>query len=532
MLKSENKALETRKRVFSFVWFVPILALIVTGLLLWSSFFNKGELITLESLDATGIEAEKTLVKFRSVTVGKVESVSLAKNRQKVEIKVRMNPNEDELLREDTKFYVIKPRVQSSNISGLETILSGNYIQLSLGVSNKYSDHFSLQDQIPTSGMETDALLLSLISQSGRRIKNGDPVSYRGFVVGEVNSADLDPQTGKINYQVSIHAKYRSLVGSQTVFWINSGLDFSMGLQGVSFRTENLQNLLSGGITFDDLYDHGTQVQNGHVTKLYESFNLASSGALEEHPHYVVMLDPEIGALKEGVLVKFRGIPIGQVTNSPWYQDPNSILSESAKIPVRIALSLKGIDDIVLRKKLNQYLEQGRLSASLGSSSLLVANDTLSLNVSEKKGHNNKTLQSFRGEIVIPLKDSSSVNGQLNTLLAHLNKIDFEKLSVDADRSLKDLSSLLKEFTRSSRELNQAELFEKSAELISKLQATLDLLNGNTTQGLVAELHSTLVDIRDLVNSLKPAANMIGQKPNSIIFDNSQEDPQPGATLQ
>lgn len=111
MLKSSNNtALEKRKRPVSLIWVVPCLAVIITGLLLWTSFFNKGELITLESSNASGMEAGKTLVKYRSVTVGKVESVSLAKNRQTVEVKVRMDPNESGLLREDTKFYVIKPR--------------------------------------------------------------------------------------------------------------------------------------------------------------------------------------------------------------------------------------------------------------------------------------------------------------------------------------------------------------------------------------------------------------------------------------
>ena len=532
MLKSSNNtALEKRKRPVSLIWVVPCLAVIITGLLLWTSFFNKGELITLESSNASGMEAGKTLVKYRSVTVGKVESVSLAKNRQTVEVKVRMDPNESGLLREDTKFYVIKPRVESSNITGLETLISGNYIQISLGKSDKFKNRFPLQDEVPSSEKEINSLVLSLISESGRRIRDGEPVLYRGFVVGEVINAELDPHSGKITYQVSIQSKYKSLVGSKTVFWVNSGLDFSFGMQGVSFRTENLQNLLSGGITFEDLGKHGTEIKSGHESILYDSYKSAMIGISETHAHYVLMVKPSLGVLKQGAIVRYKGMQIGHITDSPWYEDTSNILNDEDKIPVRIALSIQGVEDSLLIEKFDRLVNCGYLVASLTSSSLLSANDVIDLKVyKKKKCHNEMGL--YRGIKILPLTGSSSFSSQINALLDNMNKIDYEGISKELKNDLAELNVLIKRLNHSINSIENAELVRKASVIMDGLQKTLDQMNGSKTQDFVSDLRSVVSDIDSILKSVKPAASMVGQQPNSLIFDNVGEDPTPGSDIK
>ncbi len=169
-LKKNRIAVTRKSFTLSFIWLIPILALVITLTLLWKNTFDKGELITIYCDDASGMEAGKTLVKFRSVTVGKVEKVVLSKDHSKVELKIRIDEDEKDLLRSDTVFYVVKPRVQSANISGLDTILTGNYIQLNQGISDKFGREFALLDNIPATASDTNALHLTLISNSGRRI--------------------------------------------------------------------------------------------------------------------------------------------------------------------------------------------------------------------------------------------------------------------------------------------------------------------------------------------------------------------------
>ena len=138
----EIKNAKLRKHKISLYWLVPIVALITTVLLIWENSFNKGPLVSLHMEDASGIEAGKTVVKFRSVDVGVVESVSLSKDFSGAVAKIRMYSDTDELLNEDSLFWIVKPRIQSHSITGLETILSGSYIQIYKGKSDKNSTEF------------------------------------------------------------------------------------------------------------------------------------------------------------------------------------------------------------------------------------------------------------------------------------------------------------------------------------------------------------------------------------------------------
>ncbi|HAH71081.1 MAG TPA: hypothetical protein DCL74_05055 [Succinivibrionaceae bacterium] len=531
-LKKNRIAVTRKPFTFSFVWLIPILALIVTAMLLWKNSFDKGELITVYCDDASGMEAGKTLVKFRSVTVGKVEKVALSSDHSKVELKVRIDEDEKDLLRSDTIFYVVKPRVQSANISGLDTILTGNYIQLSQGISDEPGREFTLLDNVPATASDTNALHLTLISNSGRRISYGDPVSYRGFVVGSVNGAELDVKSGLIKYKVIIDSKYRHLVTSRSVFWINSGLDFSMGVQGISFRTENLQNLLSSGITFDDLNDHEELAECGKILRLFENFKEASGSVLENRPHFVLMMDNSSGAIAEGSLVKTKGAVIGRVVDSPWYENAGALLSSERNVPVRIALSIKGLSDEKVLNLTNQALKEGRLCASLVSTSLLTGLDTVKLEFGQKKQCKSKK-SSYRGDSVIPVIDSQTLDKRLEDLSKKMSTIDFQGISDGIVRDLKTMNELMKEWRLTGRELRASGLINHASSVSEELEGLLKELNGHDhdvkNKGLVGELSALSEDIREILKELRPIFSQMSQQPNSLIFNKGQEDPEPGS---
>lgn len=528
-MKINNKLNQDAKfKKPSFIWVIPLLALLVTGSLLWSNSFNKGPVITLLCKDASGLEAGKTLVKFRSVTVGKVEQIKLADDYQNVELKVRMDPDTDDLLNQDSKFFVVKPRMQSTNITGLDTILSGYYIQLNQGASDQESRVFELADNIPEVINDPEALEINLSYQGSRRISSGDPISYRGFVVGSVVKGELDPTTGKVNYQATINSKYRNLITGKTVFWINSGIEMSLGTSGVSFSTENVQNLISGGITFDDLNDNATDDFDGETLTLYENRKSAVNGAMEDQPHYVVMLNA-LGNLKAGSLVKLNGVEVGQVTQVPWLEDQLSLLKADARIPVRIALKLPEVPADKLGKRIAAELDGGRLCSSLGSSNILVNGDMLSLNLFSKK-HCTAKQRQFRGERVIPTVDASSFTAEISALASKIGKIDFEGISSDIRRDLQTLNELMSTLNQSAGDINKADVAGKLSGVLDQIEETLSQFNGSVTgptEGVLKNVGSVIGDLRVLLRDLQPAAKMVGQKPNSIIFSPDIADPEP-----
>ncbi len=531
-LKKNRIAVTRKSFTLSFIWLIPILALVITLTLLWKNTFDKGELITIYCDDASGMEAGKTLVKFRSVTVGKVEKVVLSKDHSKVELKIRIDEDEKDLLRSDTVFYVVKPRVQSANISGLDTILTGNYIQLNQGISDKFGREFALLDNIPATASDTNALHLTLISNSGRRIGYGDPVSYRGFVVGSVNGAELEVDSGLIKYKVIIDSKYKQLVTSRSVFWINSGLDFSMGPQGISFRTENLQNLLSSGITFDDLNDHEELKECGKTLKLFENFKEASGSVLENSPHFVLMMNNSSGVVAEGSLVKAKGAVIGRVVDSPWYENTGSVLSSEQYVPVRIALSVKGLSDEKVSELIKQALKEGRLCASLVSTSLLTGLDTVKLDFGTQK-QCKKIKEAYRGDFVIPVIESQTLDKRLEILSEKIGNIDFKGISDGIKRDLKTMNALMTEWKITGRELRSSGLINHASAVSEELEFLLKKLNGHENEakhkGLVEELYNLSDDIREILKELQPMFSQLSQQPNSLIFNHEQDDPEPGS---
>ncbi len=119
------------KPKFSVIWIIPIIALLITGWMLYQHQANKGHTIFIKMTDADGIIAGKTEVRVKSVKVGLVESLKLELAQNAVVAKVRILQPYRDLLAEDSSFWVVKPRIDESGISGMNTLLSGVYIELS-----------------------------------------------------------------------------------------------------------------------------------------------------------------------------------------------------------------------------------------------------------------------------------------------------------------------------------------------------------------------------------------------------------------
>ena len=118
------------KRGFAWIWLVPIVALCIVGWLGWSYFAKQGPAITITFKRADGLEAGKTPVKYKNVTVGLVKSIKLSQDMSEVLVTADMDRSMDEWLGAGTQFWVVRPRFTSGNISGLDTLVSGAYLTM------------------------------------------------------------------------------------------------------------------------------------------------------------------------------------------------------------------------------------------------------------------------------------------------------------------------------------------------------------------------------------------------------------------
>src|SRR5512132_2496505 len=126
----------SRQRI-SVVWIIPILAAVVAIGIAIQRIMSEGPTITIIFKAAEGLEAGKTFVKYKDVNIGQVTAVQLSSDHTRVEVTAKMAKSAADLMVEDATFWVVEPRVTLSGVSGLGTLLSGNFIGFEIGKSNK-----------------------------------------------------------------------------------------------------------------------------------------------------------------------------------------------------------------------------------------------------------------------------------------------------------------------------------------------------------------------------------------------------------
>ena len=516
---SNQSEVIVKKHRFSLYWLVPILATIITISLIWSNTFNKGELVTLTMDDAAGIEAGKTLVKLRSVDVGLVESVSLSDDYRTTKVKVRMKPNMEELLRQDSLFWLVKPRIDSTSITGLDTLLSGTYIQMYKGTSKEKQNSFECLKS-PPYGIDEKGVMIKLVGFNNSIVKAGVQINYKGFNIGVVVDSTYDVKRKLIIYEAKIQKKYSSLVNDQSVFWVDSGVDINLGPSGVDFSMPSLDNLITGSI---NVYKFNYEDSNPITDKksefnLYKNYETAKYENLKaSNPKYVVMVDTDTMNVEEGSSVLMRGIKIGEVIRKPWFENRENLFNLDKKIPLLIILDTNKEESAAALRVFTKMLKANSLCAQIGSNSILSAGNYINLVVDNKQKCKSKSL-TFRNVPVIPLIENSSMSSELHKLATKVNEIDFKGISTNVNNSLHDLDLIIKSINKITDSVTKNKTIEKFNSTVSSYNSQSDLYRS---------LIDTVNKLNQSLRDIDPTIKKVGQKSNSLVFGSEQTDIEP-----
>ena len=184
-----EEAKVTSTKSISRIWIIPILVVVVGGWMVYQQWKNQGPLITIELQSATGIEVNKTPIKVRDLDVGQVKKITLKPNLDGVLVTARIDANASHLLTDKSEFWVVAPRISFSEVSGLNTLLSGSYIAMAANDSGKEQLNFIALERPPVTPAGTPGLHVILQSDDEFAYKPGDPIIYKGFKVGEFKDA-------------------------------------------------------------------------------------------------------------------------------------------------------------------------------------------------------------------------------------------------------------------------------------------------------------------------------------------------------
>ena len=378
----ESRVVPKKRTRLSLVWIIPILAAVVGVWVAVTKIMSEGPKITIVFQSAEGLEAGKTKVQYNGLHVGTVMAIRLAEDHHSVIATAQMDPKSDEFLVKDTKFWVVRPRVSGLNITGLGTLISGNYIGVGLGQSKESAHHFVALDNPPLVSGDAPGRFFVLKTPELGSIGEGAPIYFRHLPAGQVVSYALDKNGEGLNIRAFIQAPYDQYVNPNTRFWHASGVDVSLSASGLHVQTESLMSILAGGIAFETPATSPLlpPADAEAMFTLFDDRNAAFRPlARDPYTFRVVFKQSSVRGLAPGAPVEIGGVSIGEVIDvSPQFDMKTLDFS----VPVTISvdpqrygikfLNVPGDEDVNARhRRVMDILVAHGLRAHLKTANLL-----------------------------------------------------------------------------------------------------------------------------------------------------------------
>ena len=534
---SETKPSISSGRKFSAVWIIPLLALVMGASVVIHSLMTQGPTITLSFATAQGLEAGKTKIKLLNVDVGLVESVAIKPDLSGVSATVKLDQSVRPLLREDTRFWVVRARVGASGVSGLGTILAGAYIEMAPGVGTIDMQEFVGLEAPPLTHAEAPGLRLSLFSQHAGSVSTGDAVLYNGYKVGRVEAMIFDTDQRQAQYDIFVDAPFHELVDTSTRFWDASGISFEASAEGFKVRTASLESIILGGVAFGNhpKLPTGASAENGREFKLYGSYDEILENPYLHGEYYVVLFSQSIAGLLPGAPVNFRGLQVGYVDRLMVKERTiHAELGGGAPIPVLIYLEPARLDApdstesvAQFKKAIELGVPQG-MRATLENGNLITGKKLISIDYFS--GEEPAELGQFEEYTVIPTIKTgiARMETQVRTFLDTLNDLALEETVTKANETLGSLSATL----NSANEILGSDAVKAlPGELTAALEGLRYTLDGLSSDSVISQrLGASANLLNETLENIKALTRQLSIKPNSIIFPSTPEsDPIPEA---
>jgi paraquat-inducible protein B len=523
-----------RRRWFSLVWVVPLLAVAVVAGLAIRAFADRGPLITISFSDAEGIEAGDTKIRHKDVDLGTVESLYLNSDMSRVFVRARMRRSVTPHLTSDTRFWIVRPRVGVGGISGLSTLVSGSYIEMYPGsTDNPAQRSFVGLDDPAALTPDMPGRSFVLHTNDLGSLTAGSPLNYRGIPVGEVEGYQLDASGKQINVYAFVRSPFEKYITSQTRFWNSGGIDLAVGVQGLRFRASSWQQLISGGVSFDtpDNALNAAESPAGTAFRLYESQYDAQRDPHDAALLYRVSFPGGVGEIGPGTSVQLQGADIGQITESHLqYDDESESIITRAVVqidPSHIEIVRRrsarepgsGTDPVAaLGARIEKLVAKG-LRAHLVSANFLTNSKVVSLDIVPEAPPAH--IRQVDGMAELPSTATTDIAGILASVQSVLKHVDTATAGpalghaiTELDRTLSHLDQVTGEIEPQIKPIVQS--LRDTAEAAQRtLQSANNVLGTSAASG--ADLPRLIRELTDSARSLRDLADYLGRHPESLL---------------
>nr|WP_314569125.1 MlaD family protein [uncultured Pseudomonas sp.] len=520
-----SPAVKTRRFSVSLVWIVPIVAVLVGISLVVHSVLQQGPTIILNFKTGSGLTANKTEVKYRNVVIGQVTEVALSDDQKSVNATVKLAKQADSFTRADSQFWVVRPRIGAGGVSGIDTLLSGDYIGADIGQSETRAKQFTGLENPPPITYGEPGKRFTLHTQNLGSLDIGSPVYYRKIEVGQVVAYKLDAEGKGVDIEVFVHAPNDVYVTENTRFWNASGIDLSVGANGFALKTESLSSMLVGGIAFlaPPYSPNDKPADEERTFELFDDQLAALAPPNGQGQYMSLRFDQALRGLKVGAPVEFLGVEFGKVVSINLDFDAKK-RSFPLNVGIVIYPQLLGQAHAKLLKTMNHdpndeaagvrligsFIENG-LRAQARSGNLLTGQLYIALDFypkAEKVAFDPKARP-----VNIPTIPGNleQLQEKLENIVNKINQLPIERIAGNLDSNLVELRKGLTQFNAKTLPSVQNTL----ADVSKTLQSASSTLAEDSPQR--EQLTQTLDELGRMSRSLRELSDYLGRHPESLI---------------
>ncbi|MET3378165.1 MULTISPECIES: intermembrane transport protein PqiB [Variovorax] len=519
------RVVRRREWLPSLIWLIPIVAALVGITLVARILLERGPEVVLTFKTAEGLEAGKTAVKYKDVQIGLVTHLRLARDRSHVRVLVQFNKEAESFTASDSRFWVVRPRLDTSGISGLNTLLSGAYIGADAGVSKDTAGEFTGLETPPIVTRDDSGKQFLLRANDVGSLDVGSPVYFRRVKVGQVAAYELDGDGRGVTMRVFVNSPYDKFVGMNTRFWQASGIDAQLSASGFTLRTQSLATILLGGIAFQAPDD-----AMGPVAKENAAFTLAQdeAAAMKEPdgPSQTLLMyfNQSLRGLTPGAPVDFRGVVIGEVKSIGVEFDRAErefrmpVLVQVYPDRLRRRAGESGVESRATQQERLRFLAEKGLRAQLRNGNLLTGQVYVALDFFPKAPPAKIDLNKSPIELPTVANSLDEIQSQVQEIATKLNKVPYEQIAGDLRTTLATLNKTLTATEQTVTRIN-SDVTPELAAAMKDVRKTVNSAERTLADDspLQQDMRQTLRELTRAAGSVRVLTDYLERHPESLL---------------
>ncbi|MEA3491202.1 MAG: MlaD family protein [Campylobacterota bacterium] len=526
------------------IWIVPFIAIVIALWLTYQHYSQLGQKIEITFEKNSGLKAGHSQIKFKDVSIGQVIQVALDDDGDGIKVTARIDKEAIDYLNEEAKFWIIKPTVGMSGVSGLDTIISGTYINLYSKKKRFNKKRFMGLEQ--PYRLLADGEYFHLNASSSFNVDRGTPIFFKNMKAGYVEYVFISLDGKSVDVIVYIEKTYAPYIHVDTKFWVQSTLNINYANGQLDFTVAPASNLVKGGIEFSAGEDSSGKVPYDYIFRLYRDSSTAADKKIgmggEAIREYAMHFDESIAKLKRDASVRYEKFDIGRVKDiAHRYNSKSHKLSGKVLISIDTSIFIDpdesnktGEANLIQAVKdgLRASLQEHDPISGLLYINLSFAEDNQTEMITYQNGYANFPTISTQGSGLVseleglivklgelPLDDLiRSIDDTVDNLngILETNRSETDQLFVNLNRTLEGINKIVdsREFSKIPAQLNKT-----MVRLRKTLRSIDSMMKSNGRESLLSsQLTETLKEVSRASRDTQKVLKKLEQKPNSLIF--------------